>query len=104
MRPKDRRNGDRKPTDMPIFKLVGGASVSCRIDDLSPTGVRLARGGEPSPDDDRLCNLELHLVPNRITTVLTGRRVWRDAAHEAFEFVCPSFAQQAVLERLLDNY
>ena len=103
MRPNDRRNGDRKTADMPIYKLVGDTSICCHLDDISPTGVRLARCGEAIADG-RLCNLELHLVPNSLTTVFTGRRVWQDDEHEAFEFVSPSFAQQAILERLLDNY
>ena len=103
MRMNDRRNGDRKAADMPIYKLLGDTSICCRMDDISPTGVRLTRCGE-APGEDRVCNLELHLVPNRLTTVFTGRRVWQDDEHEAFEFVSPSFAQQALLERLLDNY
>lgn len=103
MCPNNRRNGDRKAAGMPIYKIVGDKSIPCRMDDLSPSGVRLARL-PGSPSDDRMCNLELHLVPNRITTVLTARRVWQDDDHEAFEFVLPSFAQQALLERMLDNF
>jgi hypothetical protein len=96
----ERRNSNRKPTDMPIYKMVGNASISCRVDDLSPTGVRLARrSGDPLREG--VCNLELHLVPNKLTTVFTGRLVWRDDEHEAFEFVAPSSSQQAILEKLL---
>jgi len=103
MRPNDRRNGDRKAAGMPIYKIIGDRSIRCDMDDLSPTGVRIARDPGAS-HDDRVCSLELHLVPDRLTTVLTGRRVWQDACHEAFEFISPSFAQQALLERMLDNY
>jgi len=103
MRPRERRNGDRKSADMPIYEIVGEKSVRCRMDDISPTGVRLGRRLMPGAGG-RTCSLELHLVPDRITTVLEARRVWQDGEHEAFEFVSPSFAQQALLERLLDNY
>jgi hypothetical protein len=103
MRARDRRNGDRKSADMPIYMLIGDSTICCRMDDLSPSGVRVARC-RAAPVDGLTHNLELHLVPNKLTTVLTGRRVWHDDAHEAFEFVSPSFAQQALLERLLENY
>jgi hypothetical protein len=100
---RERRTFDRKPADMPIYKMVGNTAVWCRMDDLSPTGVRLSRGGSASGRDD-VCNLELHLVPNKLTTVLTGRLVWRDDEHEAFEFVAPSFSQQAILGKILVDY
>jgi len=100
---RNRRNGDRKPADMPIYMLVGESSVCCRMDDISPTGVRVARCSA-APIDGRVCDLELHLVPHKLTTLLCGRRVWHDDRHEAFEFVAPSFAQQALIERLLGNF
>ena len=88
---------------MPVYKMVGNASISCRVDDLSSTGVRLARrSGDPLRED--VCNLELHLVPNKLTTVVTGRLVWRDDDHEAFEFIAPSSAQRAILEKILVGY
>jgi hypothetical protein len=102
MRAHERRNRDRKAADLPIYKTIGASIASCRMDDISPTGVRLAR----LPGDARgdLCDLELHLVPNKLTTVFAGRLVWRDDAHEAFEFVAPRHSQQAILEKVLSNY
>jgi hypothetical protein len=98
----ERRTFDRKHADMPIFKMVENSAVCCGMEDLSPTGVRLSR--RKGPVSGSLCNLELHLVPNKLTTVLTARLVWRDAEHEAFEFVAPSFSQQAILQKILVDY
>ena len=98
----ERRNGSRRLFDMPVTKLSGELERDCWVSDISPTGVRLRRFDEPIRD--RVCNLELHLVPGALSTVLAARRVWHDDDYEAFEFVDPSFAQQAILERLFDNY
>lgn len=100
---KERRNGDRKPLDMPVTKQLKEDDRDCFVSDISPSGIKLRR------DDYRrfeqaLCNMELHLVPGAITTVLAARRVWQDDDFEAFEFVSPSFAQQAMLERLVGNF
>jgi len=99
----DRRNGKRKAMAMTVTQRVGGASRSCVAEDLSPTGIRMGRS-DALGAEQTLCIMELHLVPGAVSTAVTARRVRRDDRFEAFEFVCPSFAQQAMLERLLDNY
>ena len=89
--------------EMPVTRQVGNDERVYFVSDLSPSGVKIRRqgmGGQEQP----LCNLELHLVPGAMSTVLTARRVWHDEDFEAFEFISPSFAQQALLERMLDNY
>jgi hypothetical protein len=98
----DRRNGSRKRMDIPVTKQTGDADLLCRISDISPTGVRLLRrlGGAA---EQPVLNLELHLVPGSITTVISARRVWSTDDFEAFQFVAPSFAQQAIIERMLGN-
>lgn len=98
----ERRNRDRKAAALPITKIVGGSGVSCRMDDVSPSGVRLSR--RPGDAREGACALELHLVPDKLTTVFNGRLVWRDDAHEAFEFVSPRPSQQAILDKVLESY
>ncbi len=99
----NRRNSSRRMMEMPVTKQMGDDERVYFVSDLSPSGVKIRRqgmGGYGQP----LCNLELHLVPGAMSTVLTARRVWHDEDFEAFEFVAPSYAQQALLERMLDNY
>jgi hypothetical protein len=99
----DRRNGDRKRFDMPVTKQMGDESRDCLIGDLSPSGIRLRRLGL-GEEEQPLCDLELHLVPGSISTVVAARKVWQNDEFEAYQFVSPTFAQQAVLERMLGNY
>ncbi len=99
----ERRNGARKPFDMPVTKQLGDDSRDCFISDLSPTGIKIRRH-DYRRYEQPVCNMELHLVPGSITTVVAARRVWQDDDHEAFEFVTPTFAQQAMLEQMLGNF
>ncbi len=98
----NRRFSHRRKVDLQVGTGSGGGDFVCVAKDVSPTGIRLrrAQGQPPSPP---ISNLEIHLVPNAITTVITGRCVWRSDDDEAFEFVSPSFAQQMILERLSGN-
>ena len=89
--------------DMPVTKQIDDDERDCFMSDLSPSGVKIYRG-HTGGNEQPLCNLELHLVPGSMSTVLTARLVWHDEDFEAFEFLSPSFAQQALLERMLDNY
>ena len=89
--------------DMPVTKQIDDDERDCFMSDLSPSGVKICRG-HMGGNEQPLCNLELHLVPGSMSTVLTARLVWHDEDFEAFEFIAPSFAQQALLERMLDNY
>ena len=96
----DRRNGPRRMMDMPITKQMGDSEKDAWTADVSPTGIKIRKHGAPAPTQ-RLCNLELHLVPGAITTVIAARRVWTNNDYEAYEFVDPSFAQQIMLERMV---
>ena len=99
----NRRNADRRHMNMPVTKQSGDDNFDCWISDISPTGVRIPRvNGDTG--SLKICNLELHLVPGSISTVVAARQVWHDEDFEAFEFIDPSFAQQAILERMADNY
>lgn len=89
--------------EMPVTKQMDDNERDCFISDLSPSGVKIWRQ-DRGRHEQPLCNLELHLVPGSMSTVITARRVWQDEDFEAFEFIAPSFAQQALLERMLDNY
>jgi hypothetical protein len=88
--------------DLPVTKQSGDSSVDCWASDISPSGIRLRRFRDGS--DGSVIDLELHLVPGALSTVIQGRRVWRDEDSEAFAFQNASFAQQALLERLFENY
>ena len=99
---RERRNGRRRTVDMPVTKQYGDGERDTFVSDLSPSGVKLRRFTVPS-SEQAVCNLELHLAPGSISTVLAARRVWQDDDYEAFEFVSPSFAQQMFLERMVGN-
>lgn len=99
----DKRNGNRNVVDMPVTKLMNEDNREGYAADLSPTGVRLLRLLDREPTQQVL-NLELHVVPGSVSTVVTARRVWFDEDFEGFEFIAPSFAQQALLERVCGNF
>jgi hypothetical protein len=99
----DRRNGNRHEVDMPVTKLTGDNARDGYAADLGPTGVRLRRVLDRAPTQP-LLNIELHLVPGAISTVIAARKVWHDDDYEGFEFIAPSFAQQAFLERACGNF
>jgi hypothetical protein len=88
--------------DLPVTKLRRGTSADCWASDISPTGIRLRRFRDET--DWNVIDLELHLVPGAISTVIKARRVWQDEDSEAFAFQDASFAQQAMLERMFENY
>jgi hypothetical protein len=99
----DRRRAERKMVDLTVSKLVDGNTYFCRACEISPSGIRIERIFNPD-QGDQLINIELPLVDGGLTTVLSARKVWRGHGYEAFEFVSPSFAQQAILERVFGNY
>ncbi len=98
----DRRNACRKMVDLPVTKQTGELSTDAWASDISPTGVRLRRFRDGN--DWSVIDLELHLVPGAVTTVVRAHQVWKDEDFEAFAFQDASFAQQALFERLFDNY
>lgn len=102
MRPEERRRSARRKVDLQVTRQSGIEENDCNVDDVSPTGMKLkrARGTLPSTP---ICNLELHLVPGAITTVLAGKRIWTTDEYEGFEFVSPSFSQQMIIERIAGN-
>ncbi len=99
----DRRKAGRQMVDLEVSKHIDGEVFRCRACEISPTGIRLTRVFAPDPGE-KLVEIELPLVEGKLTTALSSRRVWRRGGFEAFEFVNPSFAQQAMLERLFNNY
>ena len=100
---EERRSADRKMIDLTVSKHINGDTYYCRACEISPGGIRLQRLFNPDPGD-RTIRIELPLVEGGLTTVLSARKVWRSGGYEAFEFVNPSFAQQAILERIFGNY
>ena len=98
----ERRNACRKMIDLPVTKQAREVSTDAWASDISPTGVRLRRFRDEN--DWSVIDLELHLVPGAISTVIRARRVWKDDDFEAFAFQNASFAQQAMLERMFDKY
>ncbi|MDD5309956.1 MAG: PilZ domain-containing protein [Deltaproteobacteria bacterium] len=98
----ERRKARRIPVDFDVTETVNGVPHDCQACEISPTGIRMVRRSESARGAD-LVQIEIPLVPGGITTVFTARRVWQRGGHEAFEFVSPTFAQQAVLERRLGN-
>ena len=99
----EQRRAKRQNVDMGVKKVVDGESYACRACEISPTGIRLERLFDHSPED-QFIEIQLPLVDGQLTTQVNARRVWRKSGFEAFEFVSPSFAQQAMLERLFGNF
>ncbi|MBN2719091.1 MAG: PilZ domain-containing protein [Deltaproteobacteria bacterium] len=102
MKPEERRRAARRKVDLQVTRQSGIEENCCYVDDVSPTGIKLKREAGTLPSTP-ICNLELHLVPGAITTVLAGKRVWTTAEYEGFEFVSPSFSQQMIIERISGN-
>jgi hypothetical protein len=98
----EQRRARRRAVDFGVKKVVAGESYCCRACEISPTGIRLERLLDQS-SEDRYIEIQLPLVEGQLTTQVAARRVWRRAGFEAFEFVGPSFAQQAMLERMFGN-
>ena len=98
----DRRYSRRRKLDLKVIKQSGIEERSCYTDDVSPTGIKLRKKQGQLPSTP-ICNLEIHLVPEAITTVIASRCVWESEEYEGFEFVSPSFSQQMIIERLAGN-
>ncbi|MBN2528256.1 MAG: PilZ domain-containing protein [Deltaproteobacteria bacterium] len=102
MKNEERRRAPRRKVDLQVTRQSGIQEDCCTVDDVSPTGIKLKKelGALPSTP---ICNLELHLVPGAITTVLASKKVWSTDEYEGFEFVSPSFSQQMIIERISGN-
>ncbi|MBN2341605.1 MAG: PilZ domain-containing protein [Deltaproteobacteria bacterium] len=102
MNANDRRRASRRKIDLQVTRQSGIQNDCCSVDDVSPTGIKIRKelGALPSTP---ICNLELHLVPGAVSTVIAGKCVWSTDEYEGFEFVSPSFSQQMIIERLSGN-
>ncbi len=100
---KNKRRAERRIVDMGVTKVVQGESYPCRACEISPIGIRLENALAESAADD-IIEIEVPLVEGQLTTQVSARPVWNRSGYEAFEFVSPSFAQQAMLERLFGNF
>lgn len=98
----ERRRWTRRKIDMQVTRQSGVEDEFCKTDDVSPTGIKIKKDVNAQPSTP-ICNLELHLVPGAITTVIAGKCVWQTDEYEAFEFVSPSFSQQMIIERICGN-
>lgn len=98
----ERRRSNRRKVELQVTRQSGIQDNCCDVDDVSPTGIKIRKehGSLPSTP---ICNLELHLVPGAVTTVIAGKCVWSTDEYEGFEFVSPSFSQQMIIERLSGN-
>jgi hypothetical protein len=99
----ERRKAGRMQVDLTVRKHTNGSAYVCRACEISPTGIRLKRIFD-TDSGGGLVDIEVPLVEGKLTTAITARRVWQRSGFEAFEFISPSFAQQAMLERLFGNY
>lgn len=99
----ERRRAGRMCVDMAVRKYIKGEILSCRACEISPTGIRLERTLGLDSGEQPI-SIEVPLVEGRLTTAVPARRVWRNREFEAFQFISPSFAQQAMLERMFGNY
>ena len=99
----DRRRAGRMAVDMAVWKHFEGETRSCRACEISPTGIRL-KWDFDTDSGEQTINIEVSLVEGGLTTAVPARRVWCKNEFEAFQFVDPSFAQQAILERVFGNY
>jgi hypothetical protein len=98
----ERRNGNRRKIELPVTRQTLDRDLNSWTYDVSPTGVKLRKLGLPSSEES-ICNIEVHLVPGAITTVIAARRVWQNDSFEAFEFISPSYAQQMIMEKMAGN-
>lgn len=102
MDPTERRRATRRKVDLQVTRQSGLDDSNCCVDDVSPTGMKIRKERSTLPSTP-ICNLELHLVPGAITTVIASKCVWQNDEYEGFEFVSPSFSQQMIIERLAGN-
>ena len=102
MNESERRRARRTKVDLSVTRQSGIDDLACYTENLSPTGIRIKKRESGLPLTP-ICNLELHLVPGAISTVVAGRCVWQDDKSESFEFISPSFSQQMMIERLSGN-
>jgi hypothetical protein len=98
----ERRRAIRRKVDLQVTRQSGIEEDCCDVDDVSPTGIKIKKEPHALPSTP-ICNLELHLVPGAITTVIAGKRVWSTEEYEGFEFISPSFSQQMIIERIAGN-
>ena len=98
----ERRRAERVEVEMLVTKDTGGECHLCQALDLSPSGIRLERTIAVDEAGD-VVNIEIPLVAGGLTTLIAAREVWRNPTSAAYEFVSPSFAQQAILEKLFGN-
>jgi hypothetical protein len=99
MTAEDRRYTKRIKIDLKVTRQSGFDDLPCSTENVSPTGIRIRKSKTALPATP-VCNLELHLVPGSISTVIAGKRVWTSDEYEGFEFISPSFSQQMIIERL----
>ena len=99
----EQRRAKRRNVDMDVNTVVDGETYECRACEISPTGIRLERLFEDA-EEEPFVEIRLPLVVGKLTTQVNARRVWQRPGYEAFEFVSPSFAQQAMLEKVFGNF
>ncbi|MBN2802094.1 MAG: PilZ domain-containing protein [Deltaproteobacteria bacterium] len=98
----ERRRERRLKVDLKVTRQSGIDDLACLAENISATGIKIRKRAESLPSTS-ICNLELHLVPGSISTVVAGRCVWQNSDYESFEFISPSFSQQVIIERLTGN-
>lgn len=98
----ERRKTMRKVVDMMVKKLFKGDSYFCRACEISPTGIRLQKMWN-GLTDGTLVDIEVPLVEGQLTTSISSRCVWRSDGFEAYEFVSPTVAQKAIMERIFGH-
>ncbi len=97
----DRRIAPRQPVDVLFNKHVGGHPYLCCAADLSRTGLRARRTGEPEGSRAHFV-LELCLPGTDASIWVWARRVWQAGSTEAIEFVGMDAADRAALHGWLD--
>ncbi|HEY6555791.1 MAG TPA: hypothetical protein VI072_00905 [Polyangiaceae bacterium] len=99
----DRRVALRARTDFRVITRDGLLAAHCRGIEVSPMGIVLDRGRDPSQDHDHLfVQLEL-VLPERYRPIrAVGRPIWRAGSQQAFKFIRIADVDRLTLAEHLD--
>ena len=99
----ERRTNLRGRLEFPVMEREGGFSYWCTALDVSPTGIRIDRGGEVlARDRQSLVQLELHLPDLGEPLRVLATTVWSNGTLQGLRFVGLDDADRLTLAEQLD--
>jgi hypothetical protein len=99
----ERRRFPRQAVDVFLNKFIGGYPHLCRVIDISPRGIQIARHREPVTHMQSF-QLELRLPGDSHTLWLWARSVSERGRRQVLEFVSPSPEDAHRIERFVETY